>query len=87
MARNLSRAVELIKSFEGIPDGDPATVDRCVPVTPTCGALCVHDEGACDYLDPADVQQARCDDGDPCTLDACAFPSHCAHTAIPACSP
>lgn len=27
MARNLSQAVELIKSFEGIPDGDPATVN------------------------------------------------------------
>lgn len=26
MARNLSQAVELIKSFEGIPDGDPTTV-------------------------------------------------------------
>jgi lysozyme len=27
MARNLSQAVELIKSFEGIPDGDPTTVN------------------------------------------------------------
>lgn len=27
MARDVSKAIELIKSFEGIPDGDPSTVN------------------------------------------------------------
>lgn len=27
MKRDLSKAIELIKSFEGIPDGDPSTVN------------------------------------------------------------
>jgi LmbE family N-acetylglucosaminyl deacetylase len=79
----------------GCDDGNPCTRDACVAGTCTgepvaddtpCGdddacngvERCVA--GACRRLPPPD-----CDDGDPCTADACVAPGTCGHHA--ACAP
>ena len=58
-------------------DADPKTADRCAPIAPECGALCVHVAVPCDSLDPLDVQAAACEDGNPCTDGRCVVGNVC----------
>lgn len=69
-------------------DSDPGTADRCVDVAP-CGGVCAHVPAQCDSYDSAATQPLVCDDGNPCTRDACGPDNACAHEVLPSekCSP
>jgi hypothetical protein len=75
-------------------DDNVCTADACLPstgcvYTSTSGAPC-NDDDACTVNDVCMGSACGgfvlgCDDGDPCTTDACSPASGCTHTAIPGC--
>lgn len=69
-------------------DADHLTADRCVDVAP-CGGVCAHVPVQCDHYDGGPIQALVCDDGNPCTRDACGPNNACAHEVLPSekCSP